>query len=80
MTTQYGQLTTLEITRKGSYINSRRSSDLSLDQLKFDRAAPVVIRIGNKPDAEYVGGFNLFGEKFGDYEQNLVLTFFYRAG
>ena len=78
--TQHGQLTTLEITRKGSYINSRRSSDLSLDQLKFDRAAPVVIRIGNKPDAEYVGGFNLFGEKFGDYEQNLVLTFFYRAG
>ncbi len=40
----------------------------------------VIHRIGNKPDAEYVGGFNLFGEKFGDYEQNLVLTFFYRAG
>jgi predicted transcriptional regulator len=37
----------------------------------------VAVRIGNKPDAEYIGGFNLFGEKFGDHEQNIILSFAY---
>jgi len=34
----------------------------------------VAVRIGNKPDAHYVGGFNLFGKHFGDYDQDIILT------
>lgn len=75
--TQYGKLTTLEITQKGCYINSNASSKVCLQDFSFDTTRPITVRIGNKPDAEYAGGFNLFGEKFGDYEQNLVLSFFY---
>lgn len=75
--TQYGKLTTLEVTREGSYINTLPASDIRLDDLALDSARPISVRIGNKPDAEYVGGFNLFGERFGDFEQNIVLTFFY---
>ena len=37
----------------------------------------VTVRIGNKPDAQYIGGFNLFGKHFGDYSQDLILTIAY---
>jgi predicted transcriptional regulator len=78
--TQYGKLTTLEITQEGCFINSRPSSGICLADFSFDASNPITVRMGNKPDAEYVGGFNLFGERFGDYEQNVILTFFYGDG
>ena len=75
--TQYGKLTTLEITDEGSLINSFRSSDVCLGDLHLSQEKPVTVRIGNKPDAEYIGGFNIFGEKFGDFEQNIILSIVY---
>jgi predicted transcriptional regulator len=41
------------------------------------RSQYLSIKIGNKKDAKNMGGFNLFGKKFGDYEQDLVLTLVY---
>ena len=37
----------------------------------------ITVRIGNKPDAVYIGGFNLFGKNFGDYNQDIVLNIEY---
>lgn len=76
--TQYGKLVTLEITDQGCLLNSEPASDISLKNFSFSNAKPITIRIGNSPDARYVGGFNIFGEKFGDYEQNINLSFVYR--
>ena len=42
---------------------------MKLSQLHLGENDYFTIRIGIKPDAENVGGFNIFGEKFGDYEQ-----------
>ena len=33
--------------------------------------------IGNKEDAKYAGGFNLFGRTFGDYEQDILMELEY---
>lgn len=35
------------------------------------------LRLGVKEDARYKGGMNLFGKKFGDHEQDLVMKIFY---
>lgn len=75
--TQYGKLVTLEMDARGCLINSNPASAVSLGDFDFAPDKPITVRIGNKPDAEYVGGFNIFGEKFGDYEQNLVMSFVY---
>jgi predicted transcriptional regulator len=37
------------------------------------------MKIGVKPDAKYVGGFNLFGEKFGDYPQSIIMQLYNEA-
>lgn len=75
--TQYGKLVTLEISDDGCTINSVPSSHITLKDFSFSSQSPISVRIGNKPDAEYIGGFNLFGEKFGDHEQNIILSFAY---
>jgi predicted transcriptional regulator len=75
--TQYGKLVTLEISDDGCTINSVPTSHISLKDFTFTPQKPISVRIGNKPDAEFIGGFNLFVEKFGDHEQNIILSFAY---
>jgi len=75
--TQYGRLITVEVAETGSLVNSTPSSNISIRNLNLDINTPITIRIGNKDDAEFIGGFNLFGHKFGDYEQDIVLSFVY---
>lgn len=75
--TQYGKLVTLEISEEECSINSVPASQVRLSDFAFSADRPITVRIGNKPDAEYVGGFNLFGEAFGDYNQNIIMSFVY---
>lgn len=75
--TQYGLQTIWEVRADGSYINGKRVSDTTVDQLHLMERPYVSVKIGNKPDAHYVGGFNLFGKHFGDYNQDIVLTIEY---
>lgn len=75
--TQYGNLVTLEITEDCCLINSTPASEITLNHFTFSSSTPITVRIGNKPDAKFIGGFNIFGEKFGDYEQNIILSFIY---
>lgn len=76
-TTQYGLLTSWTVTGDGCYINEDKVSDVTVERLRIAWDKPVVIRIGNKKDAKYIGGFNIFGEKFGDHSQNIVLSMEY---
>ncbi|MDO4283697.1 MAG: helix-turn-helix domain-containing protein [Eubacteriales bacterium] len=75
--TQYGLLTSWEIRRDGCYINKEWASSVNLDDLRLMEASTVFVRIGNKEDAVYAGGFNIFGKKFGDYEQDIIMSITY---
>lgn len=75
--TQFGKLLTLEITETGSFINFLASSEVCIQNLNLSASEPITVRIGNKPDAMFIGGFNLFGEKFGDFSQSIILSLVY---
>ena len=75
--TQYGLLMTMTITERKVYINNEECNHLGLSELSLLDSSFITVRIGNKSDAEYPGGFNLFGHKFGDYEQDINLSFVY---
>lgn len=75
--TQYGKLIAVEVTEFGTFINSEKVSEVTINDLLLDHMNPITVRIGNKEDAEYIGGFNIFGSKFGDYEQDILLSFVY---
>lgn len=74
---QYGLLKVWQVTREGSFIDGVRISDVTLDDLAVDRGRRIDVRIGVKEDARNAGGLNLFGRKFGNYPQDLVLRLNY---
>ena len=74
---QYGFWVTWEVDGEGCYVNGQRAGDCTIDELCLMEEAFVKVRLGNKEDAEHVGGFNLFGKDFGDYSQDLILTITY---
>jgi len=75
--TQFGSLVTLTITDSNTLINNEESSKVGLASLELNQEDYISVRIGNKKDALYPGGFNLFGSKFGDYDQDINLSFVY---
>lgn len=75
--TQYGVLKTWKVSDNGAFIDGVKLSSTLLAHLNI-RAQPFIrVRIGIKPDAYNVGGINIFGEKFGNYPQPIVLRMDY---
>lgn len=73
VSTQYGLLKTVRVNTHGVYMDEKKMSSLKLEELQIEKGDYFTLRIGIRPDAENVGGFNLFGEKFGDYEQAIIV-------
>ncbi|MCL2249089.1 MAG: ArsR family transcriptional regulator [Oscillospiraceae bacterium] len=73
---QHGLLTTWVISENGTEINGQKASPTTLGDIAFD-APSITVRIGNAESAQYVGGFNIFGAKFGDYAQDIILSLEY---
>lgn len=70
-------LVTWEISQAGSFIDGKKRSETTVSDLNLAPDLPVTVRIGNQPDAKYVGGFVLFGKGFGDYNQDIVFSIVY---
>lgn len=75
--TQFGLLHELKITREGTFLDEALADSFTLDSLEFYETPFLSLKIGVDRNAHYVGGLNLFGEKFGDYPQNIVLKILY---
>jgi predicted transcriptional regulator len=71
--TQFGDLHHVTITNPGCAIDSQPAGRHTLSSLSMNAENGIRIRIGVKPDARYAGGFNLFGEKFGDFSHGIVM-------
>ena len=71
--TQYGLLKRWKVMADGCYLDDARISDVTLEQLHLTDRPYIAVRIGVKPDAVHQGGINLFGERFGDHNQAIVM-------
>ena len=58
-------------------MNEKKVTDITIEQLKLRSHSYFTVRIGNKHNAKYVGGFNLFGKTFGDHEQDILISIEY---
>lgn len=76
--TKYGVLVNLLVNERGVFLNEDLVNEkIKVPDLKLDQGNKTVLRIEVKKDAINCGGFNLFGEKFGDYAQNIELLIKY---
>lgn len=72
--TQYGKRYTVMIDDEGCYVDNKLTSKENLKSLKIHEGDFISFKIGVKEDSEYVGGMNLFGNQFGDFDQNIEMT------
>ena len=77
--TQYGDLAKIILTKNGYTINSYTSDKYTIDSLDICNRDYVSLKIGVKKDAQFAGGFNLFGEKFGDHPQAISMRVYGRT-
>ena len=76
--TKYGVLVNLLVNDRGVFLNEDLvNENIKLSDLKLDQGNKTTLRIEVKKDATNCGGLNLFGEKFGDYAQNIELLIKY---
>ncbi|WP_238652878.1 ArsR/SmtB family transcription factor [Paenibacillus piscarius] len=75
--TQFGMLKTWSVDSTRSTIDHQELSAVTLEELNLTRKNHVDLRLGVKEDARHKGGMNLFGKKFGDYEQDLVMKIYF---
>jgi predicted transcriptional regulator len=74
---QYGLLKNWGVTADGSFVDGVRISDVRLKDLALPDHHSIRVRIGVKADAEHVGGMNLFGRGFGNYDQAIALRLYF---
>ena len=77
--TQYGLLKVWHVNEQGSEVDGMRVSGVNIADLALPTSPYFTVRIGVKSDARNVGGLNLFGSRFGNYPQDLILRIGYRS-
>ncbi len=76
--TQYGLLKLFAVRRDGVYLDGFCiGHHLTLDQLELSAHNYIALRIEIKENAHNIGGLNLFGEKYGDYPQGILMRLSY---
>jgi predicted transcriptional regulator len=74
---QYGLLKHWVVNNEGSYIDGMRISDVTVNDLELPLKPYISLKFEVKKDALNVGGMNLFGKKFGNYEQDIIMKIKY---
>lgn len=70
---QYGLMKQWGVTEAGSFVDGVRVSDVTLDDLHIKDHHSIHVRLGVKENAEHLGGMNIFGRGFGNYDKGIVL-------
>ena len=77
--TKYGELVTIKISNKGIFLNEKLvNSNTTLGDLRLAEGKRFMFKITCPNEGEYVGGFNLFGDKYGDFAQGIRFCAIYR--
>lgn len=76
---QYGVLKTVQLTRNGVFLDGQMVSDIALDTLIGNAGQYWSLRFEVAKDAKNAGGLTLFGKKFGNHAQDIMVRVFWEA-
>lgn len=74
---QYGLLKHFSVTTEGSFVDGVKISEVKLADLQISEHHSIRVKIGVKDDAEHMGGMNIFGKGFGNYDQGIILRSYF---
>jgi predicted transcriptional regulator len=73
---QYGLNKVWSVTDAGSYIDGVQVSQVTISDLRLSEHHSIKVKLGIKDDAQNVGGMNILGRGFGNYDQDIVLRLY----
>lgn len=71
--TQFGDLHRIVLTREGVAVDGSWSKALTLKDVLENEEGILFFKIGVEETSPFVGGLNLFGNQFGDYDQGILM-------
>lgn len=75
--TQYGNLKTWKMDEQGTFLDDEKVSNQTIGYYQLEAGPYISVRIGIKETAKHIGGVNIFGDRFGDFPQDIVLKLEY---
>lgn len=76
---QYGLLKLLVVNHSGTYIDGLQISDVTIGDLNIGSMDHIKFRLAVTDDTKPAGGLTIFGESFGNYNQNMNVRVSYNA-
>lgn len=70
---QYGHLKSFRVTDTGTFIDGMIVSETKLSDLNLQDHRSIRVKISVPDTSNHPGGINIFGQGFGNYDQNIVL-------
>ena len=74
---QYGVLKILRVNSLGTFMDGEKISNIIIDEINIHKKT-WSFRIAVLEDAVHVGGLTLFGNGFGNYEQDIIFRLYYK--
>ncbi|UPK41450.1 hypothetical protein [Paenibacillus pabuli] len=74
---QYGVLKVLRINAEGTFIDGQRISDVRIHDLNLQAATYWTIQLSPEEGVPGRGGLTLFGKGFGNYDQDILIRYYY---
>ncbi len=75
---QYGILTTWEILEDGTYVNAEKVSSVGIRDIDINGHHSVELTVGVDEKSDNVGGLNIFGKGFGNFDSDISLKMYFR--
>lgn len=75
---QYGLLKFLSISDNGTFIDGVKVSDVNLSDVNIVPGTPIRFKMEVAENSVYKGGLTLFGESFGNYNQDIKVRMQYK--
>ncbi|MCI9258926.1 MAG: ArsR family transcriptional regulator [Romboutsia timonensis] len=76
--TEYGLLKIIKINSEGVYLDGIKLSDTSLSDYLKENLDCISFKIECPKDTQNPGGINIFGENFGNFNQNIKVKCYYK--
>jgi predicted transcriptional regulator len=73
---QYGLLKQWGVSESGSFVDGEKVSNVMLDDLDLRSHTSIKVKIGIRENALNIGGINIFGKGFGNYDQDIALKLY----
>jgi predicted transcriptional regulator len=75
---QYGLMKQWSVSDSGAFVDGVQVSDVRLKDIDLKAHHSIRVRIGVKEDAAHLGGMNIFGRGFGNYNSDIAMRLHFK--